>query len=59
VDDWRDAIRLEEDLASGIHSEAAIDTWEAAGEAEEHARKRAKEAKAAYEDALRQEFFNF
>ena len=59
VDAWRDAIRHEEDLASVIHSEAAIDTWQAAGEAEEEARDKAKDAKDAYQDALREEFFNF
>ncbi len=59
VDVWREAIRHEEDLASGIHSEAAIDTWQAADEAEEAARDKAKDAKEAYQDALREEFFNF
>lgn len=59
VDTWRTAIRHEEDLASGIHSEAAIDTWQAAGFAEEEARNKAKAAKSAYQDALREEFFNF
>ena len=59
VDAWRAAIRHEEDLASGIHSEAAIDTWQAASFAEEEARNKAKAAKDAYQDALREEFFNF
>jgi cyclopropane fatty-acyl-phospholipid synthase-like methyltransferase len=59
VDTWRDAIKHEEDLASVIHSEAQIDLWEAADAAEEHTRSLAKEAKKAYEDALREEFFNF
>lgn len=60
VEDWIRAIRDEETLASPAeHSEAQIDLWEAADETEEEARKRAKDAKAAYEDALRQEFFNF
>ena len=31
VDQWIAAIREEEALASGNHSEAEIDTWEAAG----------------------------
>ncbi len=59
VDEWVAAIRKEEALASGNHSEAEIDTWEAAGFAEEDAREKAKAAKKAYEDALREEFFNF
>jgi hypothetical protein len=59
VDAWRSAIRHEEDLASGLHSETDIDQWEAAGFAEEKARSAAKAAKKSYEDALRQEFFNF
>ncbi len=59
VDEWVAAIRKEEVLASVNHSEAEIDTWEAAGFAEEDAREKAKTAKKAYEDALREEFFNF
>jgi cyclopropane fatty-acyl-phospholipid synthase-like methyltransferase len=59
VDQWRAAIREEEDLASCNHSEAQIDTWEAAGFREAEARERAKAAKTRYEDALREKFFNF
>ena len=60
VDDWIRAIREEEALATPAeHSEARIDQWEAAGEHEEEARDLAKAAKAAYEDALREKFFNF
>jgi hypothetical protein len=59
VEEWIAAIRREEALASGIHSEAAIDTWEAACFAETEARNKAKAAKKAYEDALRLEFFHF
>jgi hypothetical protein len=59
VDNWVEAIREEETLASGDHSEAEIDTWEAAGFREEDAREKAKEAKKQYEDALREKFFNF
>ena len=58
VDLWIAAIREEEALASGDHSEAEIDTWEAAGFREETARDKAKEAKQQYEDALREKFFN-
>jgi hypothetical protein len=60
VENWIHSIREEEALASPAeHSEAEIDQWEAAAQSEEEARKEAKAAKAAYEEALRQEFFNF
>jgi hypothetical protein len=59
VERWIAAIREEEALASGIHSEANLDAWEAAHFREEAARERAKSAKRQYEDALRMEFFNF
>ncbi len=59
VEDWIAAIRKEEALASTNHNEAQIDHWEAADEAEDEARDKAKDAKAKYEDALREEFFNF
>ncbi|HXC96473.1 MAG TPA: hypothetical protein VNU92_12295 [Edaphobacter sp.] len=59
VANWISMIREEEALASGDHSEAEIDTWEAAGFQEENAREKAKQAKKEYEDALREKFFNF
>ena len=59
VDEWVSAIRKEEALASINHSEAQIDQWEAADSDEEDARNKAKQAKTAYEGALREEFFNF
>jgi hypothetical protein len=59
VEAWIAAIRSEESLASVDHSEAEIDTWEAAGFAEEDAREKAKAAKKVYEEALREEFFDF
>ena len=59
VETWILAIRHEEELASGIHSEANLDAWDAAHDAEEEARDKAKDAKEAYQDALREEFFNF
>jgi hypothetical protein len=59
VEQWIKAIREEEALASGDHSEAEIDAWEAADFREEDAREKAKEAKKNYEDALREKFFNF
>lgn len=60
VDNWIAAIRAEEALATPAeHSEAQIDQWEAAGFNEEKARNEAREAKSAYEGALREEFFSF
>jgi hypothetical protein len=59
VENWITTIREEEALASCEHSEAEIDAWEAACFREEDARKKAKEAKKEYEDALREKFFNF
>ena len=59
VDEWVAAIRREESLASVNHSVAEIDQWELAADDEEKAREKAKAAKKAYEDALREEFFDF
>lgn len=59
VEEWVAAIRREQALASVNHTVAQVDEWENAGRAEEEARGKAKDAKKAYEDALRQEFFNF
>jgi hypothetical protein len=60
VENWVEALRHEEALASvADHSVADIDAWEAADEAEEEAREKAKDAKQAYEDALREKFFHF
>jgi hypothetical protein len=59
VDNWVNTIREEEALASGDHSEAQIDAWEAASFREEDARKKTKQAKKDYEGALREKFFNF
>lgn len=59
VDEWIAAIRQEEALASVNHTVAEIDQWENAAGAEEEARENAKAAKKKYEDALREEFFNF
>jgi hypothetical protein len=59
VEEWIAAIRHEEDLASVDHSLTKVDEWEAAGMSEEDLRTKAKEAKKNYEDALREEFFNF
>jgi hypothetical protein len=59
VEEWITAIRHEEALASGNHSEAEIDDWEAAGFREEETRDKAKLAKENYEAALREKFFDF
>jgi hypothetical protein len=59
VDEWVAAIRHEEALASVNHTVAEVDQWEHADDREEEARAKAKAAKKAYEDALRQEFFHF
>lgn len=59
VDQWIAAIRAEEDLATTDYSVPAVDVWENAGFAEEEARTKAKEAKKAYEDALRLVDFHF
>jgi hypothetical protein len=59
VEAWITAIREEETLASGDHSVAEVDKWENAHFREEDARDKAKEAKSAYEDALREKFFGF
>jgi hypothetical protein len=60
VDEWVAAIRAEEALASvADHSVADIDAWETADNAEEEAREKAKDAKQAYEEALRGKIFHF
>jgi len=59
VEEWIVAIRHEEELASVNHSVAEIDRWEQAHFDEDALRSKVKEAKAAYEDALREQFFGF
>jgi len=59
VEEWIVAIRREEELASVNHSVAEIDRWEQAHFDEDALRSKVKEAKAAYEDALREQFFGF
>jgi hypothetical protein len=60
VDEWVAIIRNEEALASvADHSVAEIDEWENAADREDAARDKAKAAKQAYEDALREKFFHF
>jgi hypothetical protein len=60
VDDWVAIIREEEALASvADHYVTDIDEWENAADKEDAARDKAKAAKQAYEDALREKFFHF
>lgn len=59
VDEWVDAIRLEEELASIAPTLAQVDEWEGAHFKEDEARNRAKKAKKDYEGAIRQSLFEF
>ena len=59
VEEWIDAIKQEEELASVNHTIAEIDKWEAAHFKEDGIRNKVKQAKRLYEDALREKFFGF
>ena len=59
VEAWISTIRKEEALASVNHEVAEVDAWEAAHFEEDDMRSRVKDAKAKYEDALREKFFGF
>jgi hypothetical protein len=59
VDNWVNAIREEEELASGNHNVAELDKWEAAHFREHKLHKEVDYRKRLYEDALRREFFGF
>jgi hypothetical protein len=59
VENWIAAIRKEEALASVNHTVAEVDKWEQAHFEEDELRSVVKDAKAKYEDALREEFFGF
>jgi hypothetical protein len=59
VESWIVAIRKEEALASVAHTVAEVDIWERAHFEEDELRSVVKDAKAKYEDALREEFFGF
>lgn len=58
VDEWVEAIRQEEALASVNHTIAEVDQWEAAHFREDDLRSKVKAAKRDYEDALRRKFFD-
>jgi hypothetical protein len=53
VNDWVDAIRAEEALATPDHSMVAMEQWDAAHFKEHDAHTRVTEARDAYKDALR------
>jgi hypothetical protein len=59
VDEWRAAIRAEEDFATPDHSMKEWEGWDQAGFKEEEARQKAKSARKAYVDALRENLYNF
>jgi hypothetical protein len=53
IDEWVNAIRAEEDLATPDHSMIAWEKWDTAHLAEHDAHQKATEAREAYKDALR------
>jgi len=53
VDEWVDAIRAEEALATPDHSMIAMERWDAANFKEQDAQTAATEAREAYKDGLR------
>ena len=53
VDEWVNAIRAEEALATSDHSMIAMEQWDAAHFKEHDAHTRVTEAREAYKDALR------
>jgi hypothetical protein len=59
VEQWIDAIKQEEALASVNHSVAEVDQWEQAHFKEDEIRAKVKAAKKQYEDALRAKFYGF
>jgi hypothetical protein len=59
VDEWVNAIRAQEALATPDHSEVAWEKWDAAGFVEEDAQTKAKEARDAYEGGLREANMGF
>ena len=53
VDEWVEAIRAEEALATADHSMTAMERWDDAHFQEQDAQRKANEAREAYKDALR------
>ncbi len=59
TDEWVSTIRAEESLATSDHSVVAWEHWDTAGFAEEDARAKAKLARDAYKDGLREANLGF
>jgi hypothetical protein len=59
TDQWVAAIRAEENLATPDHSVVAWEHWDTAGFAEEDARNKAKAARDACKDGLREANLGF
>ena len=59
VDEWVDAIRAEEALATPDHSEVAMERWDRATFVELDAQKKAKQTRDEYKDALRKVNYGF
>jgi hypothetical protein len=59
VETWIAAIHEEEDFATPDHSMKEWEVWDQAGFREEDAREKAKAARHAYVDALREKLYNF
>ena len=59
TDEWVLAIRSEQNLATSDHSVVAWEHWDTAGFAEEDARTKAKLARDAYKDGLREANLGF
>jgi hypothetical protein len=59
VEEWVVAIHKEEDFATPDHSMKEWEAWDQAGFKEEEARKKAKAARQAYADGLREKLYNF
>lgn len=59
VEGWVAAIHTEEDFATPDHSMKEWEVWDQAGFKEEEARKKAKAARQAYVDGLREKLYNF
>jgi hypothetical protein len=53
VDEWVDAIRAEEGLATSDHSMVAMEHWDSAHFKEQDTQSKAADAREAYKDALR------
>jgi hypothetical protein len=59
VEEWIAAIRKEEDFATPDHSMKEWEAWDQADFREEDARDKAKAARLAYVDGLREKLYNF